>query len=65
MSEKERLEKEVERLKYELKRLNIALALGKLKDDCIIKEKKSELVKVLTSLELCDMAYSNTYERRR
>ena len=65
MDEQERLEIESKRIKEELKQLNLSLALGKLKDDSIIKEKKAELVKIVTALELSKISNKEENIKRR
>lgn len=64
MSEEERLEFEASRLRGELKELNMKKAMGQLENDDIIKEKKRELFKVLTDLELSKMVIKNEGRRR-
>lgn len=65
MDEQERLEIESKRIKEELKQLNLSLALGKLKDDSIIKEKKAELFKIVTALELSKISNKEENIKRR
>ncbi len=65
MDEQERLENEAQNLKDEIKHLQKEQILGKLEDDAIIKEKRNELFKTLTSLELCKLNEKQTISKRR
>ncbi|MBR2833411.1 MAG: hypothetical protein IKE75_03155 [Bacilli bacterium] len=65
MSEEERLVAMKRQLEKELKQLNVDFVLGNLKDDTVIREKRDELFKVGTSLELCKMQKERTQGRGR
>ena len=65
MDEQERLENEAEKLRNEIKQLQISLRLGKIEDNTIIKEKRDKLFNVLFSLKLCKMNNKEDNNKRR
>ena len=65
MDEQERLENEAEKLRNEIKQLQISLRLGEIEDNTIIKEKRDKLFNVLFSLKLCKMNNKEDNNKRR
>lgn len=65
MDEQERLELEVKQLKEEIRQLLLSKSLGNLEDENIIKEKRNELFKASTSLELCKINNEGNNVKRR